>query len=128
MAKMYDTAAVSKALGASYATLCQWRAKGVGPEWTKRGRYYCYPADQFEAYLNHLGPVPADMDAWTRRRFFENAHSSRPEVIEEPVAEEPVAKHTPKHDAALADTVAELKRRLEVIEVAVVLLGGQAIG
>jgi hypothetical protein len=119
MAKMYDTATVSKALGASYATLCQWRAKGVGPEWTKRGRYYCYPADQFEAYLNHLGPVPADMDAWTRRRFFENAHSSRPEVIAEPVAPE-----TPEHK----DTVADLKRRLEVIEVAVVLLGGQAHG
>ena len=121
MAKTHDAAAVSKVLGVSVVTLLKWRAKGVGPKWFKRGHRYYYKADQFQEYLDELGPLPKGSDPWKRRRFFQRAH--RPEVIEEPVAEE-----TPKHDATLAATVAELKRRLEVIEVAVVLLGGQAHG
>ena len=115
MAKTHDAAAVSKVLGVSVVTLLKWRAKGVGPKWFKRGHRYYYKADQFQEYLDELGPLPKGSDLWARRRFFQEAH--RPEVIEETVA---------KHDATLTETVAELKRRLEVIEVAVVLLGGSA--
>ncbi len=117
MAKTHNAAAVSKVLGVSVVTLLKWRAKGVGPEWFKSGHRYYYKADQFQEYLDRIGPLPEGSDPWKRRRFFQEAH--RPEVIEEPVAE---------HDATLAATVAELKRRLEVIEVAVVLLGGSAHG
>jgi DNA-binding transcriptional MerR regulator len=122
MAKTHNAAAVSKVLGVSVVTLLKWRARGVGPKWFKVGPRYYYKAEDFQEYLDRIGPLPKGSDPWKLRRFFHKAH--RPEVVEEPVAEEPVAKQ----DAALMDTVAELKRRLEVIEVAVVLLGGQANG
>ena len=125
MAKTHNAAAVSKVLGVSVVTLLKWRARGIGPKWFKSGPRYYYKAEDFQEYLDRIGPLPKGSDPWKRRRFFLEAH--RPEVIEEPVAEEPVAK-TPEHDAPLAATVADLKRRLEVIEVAVVLLGGQANG
>jgi DNA-binding transcriptional MerR regulator len=122
MTKTHNAAAVSKVLGVSVVTLLKWRARGIGPAWFKSGPRYYYKAEDLQEYLDRIGPLPKGSDHWKRRRFFQEAHG--PEVIEEPVAEEPVAEH----DATLAKTVADLKRRLEVIEVAVVLLGGQAHG
>ena len=121
MAKTHDVATVAKALGVSPPTLLNWRARGIGPVWFQRGHRYFYKADQFQEYLDRIGPIPEGLDLWSKRRFFEKAH--HPEETPEQLAED-----TPKQDAALAATVAELKRRLEVIEVAVVLLGGSANG
>ncbi len=98
--QLYDPEAVGNLLGVTPATLCNWRTKGVGPEWIKRGHYCYYRANKLEAYLGKIGPIPEGLDAWEKRRFFTEAH--RPEVIHE----------TPKEAA----TLAELERRLAVVE------------
>ena len=98
--QLYDPEAVGNLLGVTPATLCNWRTKGVGPEWIKRGHYCYYRANNLEAYLGKIGPIPEGLDAWEKRRFFTEAH--RPEVIHE----------TPKEAA----TLAELENRLAVVE------------
>ena len=98
--QLYDPEAVGNLLGVTPATLCNWRTKGVGPEWIKRGHYCYYRANKLEAYLGKIGPIPEGLDAWEKRRFFTEAH--RPEVVHE----------TPKEAA----TFAELENRLAVVE------------
>ncbi len=98
--QLYDPEAAGNLLGVTPATLCNWRTKGVGPEWIKRGHYCYYRANKLEAYLGKIGPIPEGLDAWEKRRFFTEAH--RPEV----------APKTPKEAA----TLAELENRLAVVE------------
>ena len=100
--QLYDPEAVGNLLGVTPATLCNWRTKGVGPEWIKRGHYCYYRADRLEAYLDKIGPIPEGLDAWEKRRFFTEAHRS--EVVHE----------TPKEAA----TLAELENRLAAVEAA----------
>ena len=99
MQNLYDPEAVGNLLGVTPATLCNWRTKGVGPEWIKRGHYCYYRADRLEAYLDKIGPIPEGLDAWEKRRFFTEAH--RPEVI---------------HETPEQATVAELAARVAVVE------------
>ena len=106
MASMLDPAAISKVLGISEATLVHWRARGVGPKWSRRGRYIYYRADRFQDYLAEIGPIPEGLDAWGRRRFFVTAHEA--EVAPEEIPE------TVEHKA----TVAELANQLAVAELA----------
>ncbi len=98
--QLYDPEAVGNLLGVTPATLCNWRTKGVGPGFIKRGHYCYYTAEKLEAYLDKIGPIPEGLDAWEKRRFFTEAH--RPEVIHE----------TPKEAA----TLAKLADRLAVVE------------
>ncbi len=97
--QLYDPEAVGNLLGVTPATLCNWRTKGVGPGFIKRGHYCYYRADKLEAYLGKIGPIPEGLDAWEKRRFFTEAH--RPEVI---------------HETPEQATVAELADRLAVVE------------
>ncbi len=99
--QLYDPEAVGNLLGVTPATLCNWRTKGVVPEWIKRWHYCYYRANELEAYLGKIGPIPEGLDAWEKRRFFTEAH--RPDVIPEPP--EPA-------------TLAELAARLAAVEAA----------
>ena len=104
--QLYDPAAVSEILGVTVVTLCHWRKAGVGPEWFMRGRYCYYRAEQLQAYIEQVGPIPADMSPSEKKRFFTDAH--RPDVVPGPPEQ--------------TGTVAELAERLAVVEKALAKL------
>ena len=104
--QLYDPAAVSEILGVTVVTLCHWRKAGVGPEWFMRGRYCYYRAEQLQAYIEQVDPIPADMSPSEKKRFFTDAH--RPDVVPGPPEQ--------------TGTVAELAERLAVVEAALAKL------
>ena len=104
MRNLLTPASVAETLGISTVALHNWRKRGVGPSWTRRGPFYYYRQDHFQEYLNRLGPIPEGMSPREKHRFFTNAN--RPEVTPEEIPE------TPEHKA----TVAELSERLAVLE------------
>jgi len=99
MRNLLTSASVAEILRVSQVTLHHWRKKGVGPEWSRRGQFYYYRSDKFEAYLTKIGPLPETDDLNVRRRFFTDAHR-------------------PEHKA----TIAELADRLAVVEKALAKL------
>lgn len=104
MRNLLTPASVAVTLGISTVALHNWRARGVGPSWTRRGPFYYYRQDHLQEYLNRLGPIPEGMSPREKHRFFTNAN--KPEVAPEEIPE------TPEHKG----TLAELAKRLAVVE------------
>lgn len=106
MRNLLTPASVAATLGISTVALHNWRVRGVGPEWTRRGAFYYYRQDQLQEYLDRLGPIPEGMSPREKHRFFTNAN--RPEEIPPPV--EPVKR---VRLAPLGRTVKELAARID---------------
>ena len=114
MRNLLTPASVAATLGISTVALHNWRARGVGPSWTRRGPFYYYRQAHLQEYLDRLGPIPEGMSPREKHRFFSDAN--RPEVTPEEIPE------TPQHKT----TLAELAERLAVAEKALANL--QAAG
>jgi hypothetical protein len=98
---------VAARLEVTEAALCLWRKAGTGPLWTRRGHFVYYQEDHFQEYMAALGPIPTGMTRPEKHRFFSGAKLS--EVVHE----------TPKE----APTLADLERRVAVIEATLALNG-----
>ena len=112
---LISAAEAARVIGITPVALYARRKRGVAPAWTNLAA----PGNTRPVVRYSL----TDILAFKADRLAALSTMAEPVTPPEPVAE-PVAKH----DATLAATVGDLKRRLEVIEVAVVLLGGQANG
>lgn len=107
MSNLYDPESVGEILGVSTVTLFHWRKNGIGPEWFRRGQFYYYRAEQLQAYLDKIGPIPAGMGLQAKRRFFADAHRALM-VPETPEVGAVVEK--------LAAKIANLEARLAKVE------------
>ena len=106
MRNLLTPASVAATLGISTVALHNWRKRGVGPSWVKRGPFYYYRQDHLQEYLDRLGPIPEGMSPREKHRFFTNAN--KPEVTPEEIPETPETDRGP--------TRKELAARLAVVE------------
>ncbi len=111
MRNLLTPASVAATLGISTVALHNWRARGVGPSWTRRGPFYYYRQDHLQEYLDRLGPIPEGMSPREKHRFFTNAN--KPEEIPEEIPKLPKGKVTV---AELSAKVESLEARLAKVE------------
>ena len=106
---LYSPRDVAGIVGVTVVTLCHWRKRGVGPDWTRHGRQLVYyPAGDLRAYIERVGPIPANMTGREKQTFFINAHTA-PVPEPEPA---PAPEPEPVTIAELADRLAAVERVL----------------
>ncbi len=107
---LYSPKDVAGIVGVTVVTLCHWRKKNIGPDWTKYGSLVYYPAGDLRDYITRVGPIPAGMTGREKQTFFTNAHKTpNPEPAPEQVA-------TISERAEQVATIADLAARLIAVE------------
>ena len=60
----FSSQEASTYLGVTVSTLKSWRAKKIGPKWTRRGaRLVCYFPEDLDAFLRRTPRDPTSLDA-----------------------------------------------------------------
>lgn len=124
MSTRYSPKEVCGIVGVTAATLFHWRARGVGPNWTRYGSLIYYSAGDLRDYISRVGPIPTGLTARQRQTFFTEAHATPDPEPEQVATPEPTVAEPPV--AALAEQVAELIGRVATIERVVVKLRANA--
>lgn len=108
---LYAPKDVAGIVGVTVVTLCHWRKRNIGPDWSKHGSLVYYPAGDLRDYIERVGPIPANMTAREKKTFFTAAHKApNPEPAPEPMAPKPATE--PATMADLAARVTALERAL----------------
>lgn len=115
---LYSPKDVAEIVGVTVVTLCHWRKKNIGPNWTKYGALVYYPAGDLRDYIERIGPIPAGMTGREKQTFFTNAHKTpNPEPAPEPAIERKAPE--PAIEPAF---VTELAARVTALEKALIRL------
>lgn len=108
---LYSSKEVAGIIRVSIGALCKWRARGVGPHWTRYGSLVYYEAGDVRDYIARVGPIPTGLTARETQTFFTEAHATPdPKPVPEPVPE-------PEPEA-----IVELGLRVAALEKAVIAL------